>query len=349
MPDEHLGITFTRISSTDLHCPAIYTAAVYIPSPNCPEAYTASIYKTLSKNVTFIVELGGLPLIAMDGNCPFKWPGHSPPGRNFRYLAAFLKNHNLQILNWCPKSSGFFTRVRGAEQSQLDIIIGPPSIIEHIREIRVRPDIHFGSDHCAVELTLSHKPKPAPAPIPRLVRIFEWSKKSEENFCRELELKLPAWDIAADAALKLAPRSDEARGKIASITETLTEIIVSSCRKHVPNKEITVGRHKHKPKPYSPETVVRIAERDSARQQLQSALMELQLSPDNPTEKEAKSLAVSQARTLLKTRQHILIDCLTRMERASARKSWSNLSQLYVNDKSAFSAGFKKSIQSHIT
>ena len=318
---------------------------MYIPSPNCPEAYTASIYETLSKNVTVIIELGGLPLITMDGNCPFKWAGHSPNGRNYRYLSAFLKKHNLIILNWCPKGSGFFTRVRGAEQSQLDIMIGPACLIEHIQSIRVRPDIHFGSDHCGVELILSHRPKPAPVPIPRKVRIYEWSKQSEEKYCRELERKLPAWDNTASAALTLAPGSDEARDKIFAITETLTEILVSSCRKHVPNKIINVGGHKHKPKAYSPETVVRVAERDVARQELQSALMEMHLAPENSNDKVIKSLAVDQARTELKTRQQILTDCLTCVERATAQKSWTLLSQLYTDDKSAFAAGFKKSIQ----
>ena len=347
MPDEHLGITFSRISSTDLHCPPIYSAVVYIPSPNCPEAYTTSIYETLSKNVTYIVELGGLPLIAMDANCPFKHPGDCPAGRNYKYLAAFLKKHKLVILNWCPKGSGFYTRVRGAEQSQLDIIVGPASIIDHIEEIRIRTDIHFGSDHCGVELLLSHRPKPAPAPVPRKVRIYEWSKESEEAYCRELELRLPACDIAMRAALCLAAGPMKAQKEaVADLTESITEIIVSSCRNNVPNKEITVGGRKHKPKPYSSETVVRVAQRDLARQQLQSAILEFQVAPENSLERDAESLTVCQARSELEARQKDLLDCLTRDEHTSARKSWSHLSQLYTEDKSAFAAGFKKSIQS---
>ena len=237
----HHGITFSRISSSDPAWPTLYPGSAYIPQDTCPEPYTKSIFEALSKCVIAIQAEGGTPLIGMDCNCAFKHKHHMPASRNYRYLSQFMTKHDLIILNWEPGAHGFFTRTRGSEKSQLDVYVAPRSLLKHITSINIREDIHFNSDHCAVELIMFLSPRAPPSTVHKPQTWYRWTEACEAPYIAALSPRLRRWDRTYSSPPTALPGTSAAV-KVAGVAAmVLGDIIVSSYKSCVPHKVANTG------------------------------------------------------------------------------------------------------------
>ena len=175
-------------------CPLIVLMQIYVPNLNVTEEYTPSLFDTAATAVHRIVRMGAVPLIGMDSNCPFKSPGQYPNSRNARYLQKFLEDLDLSVLNWDPRATGFISRVRGKEQSQLDLLIGPRCLLDRMHSLNIDKRIHFNSDHCGVDLALSMRLDRAPATKGRAYTKYTFSEDNIAKLVAELNRKLPEWN-----------------------------------------------------------------------------------------------------------------------------------------------------------
>ena len=95
---------------------------------------------------------------AMGYNCPFVAKGvmtHKRP--NEIYWKKLLSITRMTVLNWENSTKGFFTRTRGNERSELDMILADKEAIGRIK-VNILESVNLGSDHCVVELTISTRP-----------------------------------------------------------------------------------------------------------------------------------------------------------------------------------------------
>ena len=330
--EPHHGITFSRISSSDPEWKTLYLGSTYVPRDTCPEAYTQSLFDSLSKCVLTIQAEGGIPLIGMDCNCGFKHRHHMPTSRNYRYLSDFMTRHDLIILNWEPEARGFYTRTRGLEKSQLDIYVAPRAILKYIKKINIREDIHFNSDHCAVELVMSISPRAPPSTVHRPQTWYQWTEACKIPYTNALGPRLRKWDRKYSTPPTCLPGTSAAVKVAGAAAMALGDIIVSSYKSCVRHKVVRGGSSGPGKVPSRcPAVEERVAARNRAREVLQQA-------------RESGSPLTSPSATLNRE-QGLLLDSLRDSRKMKAKSRWANLSHLFINNPSRFSSEFKKSIQ----
>ena len=343
IPTPHLGISSIRISSPSAQWSALFIFCIYVPSSNCPIEYTQSLFEAVEKHVEYAISVGGVPLLGLDSNCPFKFVGDTPPGRNFTFIDSLLKKFSMVILNWDPKTVGFFTRVRGTAMSQLDIYIGPPSLLPLILSINVRTDIHFESDHVAVELILKSSPSPSPRTVPKKTTIYDWTAKAELAYQTALSKDLAGWETLLQTPPNVLRGSDAAIALVENRVSRLSSLIVKNCNINVPSKEIRIGAQQSSPLVDDPDIAQNIRLRNKARDDLQMSTVTL------------SSLVALQDPAPFLNRVALckeeLVGSSTRLQasfykarESKARVLWSKLSNLYQEDRSCFSKTFKSSV-----
>jgi hypothetical protein len=339
---EHRGITYIRVSPLGGDCPVVILMVIYVPNPNAPEDYTRSLYETASKAVCLIREMGAVPLVSMDSNCPFKSPGQFPNSRNARYLSEFLTDSQFLVFNWDPKASGFNTRIRGKEQSQLDLVIGPQSLLRRMTRLTMDSRIHLGSDHCAVDLSIAMKLGHIPVTKGRSYIKYNFSEANISKFVEALTRLLPEWNRSV-TNIRLPPvGSVEAKNLVTNRTSNLAQVIVGCAKATCEPKSGVGGTGPQDNKRVSKGVELRVRARDVARDNLQACMLASRRLVGGPTDTN-----VANARTELARASAALKSELTSPQDESDARAWAKISATFTKNKSEFASAFKKHSLSH--
>jgi hypothetical protein len=339
---EHRGITYIRVSPLGGDCPVVILMVLFVPNPNVPEDYTRSLYETASKAVCLIREMGAVPLVSMDSNCPFKSPGQFPNSRNARYLSEFLTDSQFLVFNWDPKASGFNTRIRGKEQSQLDLVIGPQSLLRRMTRLTMDSRIHLGSDHCAVDLSIAMKLGHIPVTKGRSYIKYNFSEANIAKFVEALTRVLPEWNRSVTNNRLPPVGSVEAKNLVTNRTSNLAQLIVGCAKATCEPKSGVGGTGPQDSKRVSKGVELRVRARDMARDNLQACMLASRRLVGGPTDTN-----VANARMELTRASAALKSELTSSQDESDTHAWAKISSTFTKNKSEFASAFKKHSLSH--
>ena len=287
----HTGITWLKIHAViqgAQHQPEdLFVASVYIPNKNKTnkEEYITSIYNTLKEHT---IQLGNHPTIIFmdpDSNCPHDAPRSPSTGRNKKPLYEFLEETNMQVLNWTSKlKTGFHTRFRKGQRSQLDLSLANKAALAHVRDMHIRRKVNFMSDHVLLDVTLSTQRRSAIKQAPTTRTDYYWEECHRPVYEDELKSPLKQWTEETHAWTKqleaeTPQQKDSRRGTTAQATtikkalstrvKLLESEILAAYKRAVPHREITSTPENTGQQKIDKQLAVLINERESQREVLE--------------------------------------------------------------------------------
>ncbi len=124
--EKHLGLSWLAIETGEANIKQIAICTTYFPTAQSKSGkdYKESLIKALQVQLTEVRALGYAIVIATDFNCPFQSRGvHSRSRHNSLYWQQLLMVTGMKVLNWESTTKGLYTRTRGKQRSQLDMIL----------------------------------------------------------------------------------------------------------------------------------------------------------------------------------------------------------------------------------
>jgi hypothetical protein len=229
-------VSFCKAHLPDNSFTDLYIGAVYVPNASsCAPTYTKTLYGAIRSKLIDIKETGSEALIGLDANIPYSHPDEVIVTRNSRLINDLIEEFDLVVLNWLPCVAGFATR----GSHQLDIFLATRPVATSVTSLTIDPLINFGSDHCAVNLTMKISCLTKADMTPRESTIYDWSlQSSRTNFENSLIAPLDAWDTKVHAG----PQDTDLHSFVKNTTESLTSTIISAATSSVPHVRST---HRH--------------------------------------------------------------------------------------------------------
>ena len=160
---QHKGISWVQKDRRNEAQKDIAYGAAYLPNRSTSNTieYSMSLVEAIKEQVAEHRARGCVVILAMDANIPFKGPNICAPGsKNLKLLNIILSETQLVVLNWTEMTTGFFTRHRADQKSQLDLMLVDRELLSRVKRLIINRELNFGSDHCVLDLRLHAEHKP---------------------------------------------------------------------------------------------------------------------------------------------------------------------------------------------
>jgi hypothetical protein len=98
----------------------------------------------------------------------------------------------MTVLNWENGTQGFHTRTRGAERSQLDMILAEKEAVGRIK-LRILEKVNLGSDYCVLELAITTRANYKERDQHKGTYKYHWKETDREKYWQALQQPLSSW------------------------------------------------------------------------------------------------------------------------------------------------------------
>ena len=190
---QHKGVSWVKIDRSSERQKDIAYGAAYLPNRSTTNSleYSLSIVNAINEQVQEHRTRGCVIVLAMDANIPFKGPNTC--SKNMKLLDIILKTTNLVVLNWTEMASGFFTRHRADQKSQLDLMLVDRELLPRVKKLIINREVNFGSDHCILDLRISASNRPSTLTQTSQKKSHEWNESCADPYSERLNSQLTDW------------------------------------------------------------------------------------------------------------------------------------------------------------
>ena len=141
------------------------------------------------------------------------------------------------VLNWTVKTSGFYTRRRSDQKSQLDLVLVDRDLYPRIRSMTIDRATDFGSDHCILDVRLHSTLPTSHKRTPHTTKVHNWSQDCQQGYDAALTDPITSWietTTSLNHSLTHMDKHQRAQN-ITTITNQLTDTIKNAYNSTVPN------------------------------------------------------------------------------------------------------------------
>ena len=341
--EKHLGTCWLAIETGQADSKQIAICTMYFPTATSKSgrAYKESLLTALHTQITEVRALGYAVALVTDFNCPFVAKGVLAKTRvNSLYWQKLLAITGMQVLNWESSTTGFYTRTRGGQRSQLDMVLADKEAAERIL-VNIQEEVNLGSDHCIVELRISTTAAPKLRNVARPTYRYAWKQSLQAAYDEALLQPLLAWQTDLEILQQAWQNKGnvdwgehEKRSAANDLVDGLADKIKTAYRGVVQHEVVNVAQTSGKPAREDEDMKALVSLRDAARSRHEKSCLQGEPAEIQELTRIAANKAAGEVCSLLQRRE-------TQKEQNTARA----LNEGYENDKQAMFAEFQDRIE----